>query len=79
MIEMHCNRNLRLCELFRACEVFDYRWVCCSAGIEQSEDMKRFIWYVGPLIMSLGVLKSVNIRNNHFAAVGSDQPALEVR
>ncbi|KAL4245439.1 Cyclase 1 superfamily protein [Abortiporus biennis] len=29
------------------------------AGIEQSEDMKRFLW------------------NNHFAAVGSDQPALE--
>ncbi|RDB20341.1 hypothetical protein Hypma_012594 [Hypsizygus marmoreus] len=29
------------------------------AGIEQSEDMKRFIW------------------NNHFAAIGSDQPALE--
>ncbi|KDQ59925.1 hypothetical protein JAAARDRAFT_56849 [Jaapia argillacea MUCL 33604] len=30
-----------------------------SAGIEQSEDMKRFLW------------------NNHFAAVASDQPALE--
>ncbi|KIM49861.1 hypothetical protein M413DRAFT_21984 [Hebeloma cylindrosporum] len=29
------------------------------AGIEQSEDMKRFLW------------------NNHFAAVASDQPALE--
>ncbi|ETW85097.1 hypothetical protein HETIRDRAFT_438158 [Heterobasidion irregulare TC 32-1] len=29
------------------------------AGIEQSDDMKRFIW------------------NNHFAAVASDQPALE--
>ncbi|KAH0830214.1 hypothetical protein J3R83DRAFT_1571 [Lanmaoa asiatica] len=30
------------------------------AGIEQSEDMKRFLW------------------NNHFAAVASDQPSLEV-
>jgi len=29
------------------------------AGIEQSEDMKRFLW------------------NNHFAAIASDQPALE--
>ncbi|KAL5528943.1 hypothetical protein ACEPAG_4917 [Sanghuangporus baumii] len=29
------------------------------AGIEQSEEMKRFLW------------------NNHFAAIGSDQPALE--
>ncbi len=32
-----------------------------SAGIEQTEDMKRFLW------------------DNHFAAVASDQPALEVR
>ncbi|KAF7314967.1 hypothetical protein MIND_00010800 [Mycena indigotica] len=31
------------------------------AGIEQSEDMKRFLW------------------NNHFAAIASDQPALEAR
>ncbi|KAJ7189522.1 hypothetical protein GGX14DRAFT_383142 [Mycena pura] len=30
------------------------------AGVEQSEDMKRFLWL-----------------NNHFAAVASDQPALE--
>jgi len=29
------------------------------AGIEQSEDMKRFLW------------------DNHFAAIGSDQPSLE--
>jgi hypothetical protein len=26
----------------------------CSAGIEQSEDMKRFIWYVGLLIVIPG-------------------------
>ena len=32
-----------------------------SAGIEQTEDMKRFLW------------------DNHFAAIASDQPALEVR
>ncbi|KAI0823830.1 hypothetical protein BC628DRAFT_1420575 [Trametes gibbosa] len=31
----------------------------CYAGIEQGEDMKRFLW------------------DNHFAAVASDQPALE--
>ena len=33
----------------------------CSTGIEQCEDMKRFLW------------------DNHFAAIASDQPALEVR
>ena len=32
-----------------------------SAGIEQTEDMKRFLW------------------DNHFAAIASDMPALEVR
>ena len=32
-----------------------------SAGIEQSEEMKRFLW------------------DNHFAAIASDMPSLEVR
>ncbi|KAF9239090.1 hypothetical protein BU15DRAFT_74780 [Melanogaster broomeanus] len=36
-------------------------------GIEQSEDMKRFLWSRG----------AAGTRNNHFAAVASDQPSLE--
>jgi hypothetical protein len=51
-----------------------------SAGVEQSEDMKRFLWCVdfgcggwGLLDLFLGVY-----RDNHFAAVAGDQPAFEV-
>ena len=57
--------SLRHCESFgkaRWARAFTYRqWTLgCSAGIEQSEDMKRFLW------------------DNHFAAIASDQPSLEV-
>lgn len=57
MIGMHCNRNRRPCELFRASGGFFLFLITdmfCSAGIEQSEDMKRFIWYVGLLIVIPG-------------------------
>ena len=51
----------------------------CSAGIEQSEDMKRFLWYVA--IFSTPAVQGSYVaiyRNNHFAAIASDQPSLEV-
>lgn len=51
-------------------------FVCFSAGIDQSDDMKRFLWYAHRLSSSVLIL--MECRNNHFAAVASDQPALEV-
>ena len=39
--------------------------------------MKRFLWYllIGPFAIAV---VDLGFRNNHFAAVASDQPALEV-
>ncbi|KAJ3476771.1 hypothetical protein NLI96_g10931 [Meripilus lineatus] len=48
------------------------------AGIEQTEDMKRFLWSaVLLLLLSVGITDSIGDRDNHFAAIASDQPALE--
>ncbi|KAG6827311.1 hypothetical protein H0H92_012359 [Tricholoma furcatifolium] len=43
------------------------------AGIEQSEDMKRFLWCVESFLFR----RCYSASNNHFAAIASDQPALE--
>ena len=48
-----------------------------SAGIEQSDDMKRFLWYCYPSKESKDWADPL-VRNNHFAAVAADQPGLEV-
>lgn len=50
-----------------------------SAGIEQGEDMKRFLWCVGSNIFLDFAVIDGHYRNNHFAAIASDQPALEAR
>ena len=50
-----------------------------SAGIEQSEDMKRFLWYVFPRVYARPYRHLPVHRDNHFAAIASDQPSLEVR
>lgn len=58
-----------------------------SAGIEQSEDMKRFLWCVqvpccGYATDATGRLINEHShlhRDNHFAAIASDQPSLEVK
>lgn len=86
---MRCRAARRLCELsMHALPVKELNqdwgtlpFVRCSAGIEQSEDMKRFLWYVH-CILSRGVSMNKRwlcARNNHFAAIASDQPAMEVR
>ena len=49
-----------------------------SAGIEQSDDMKRFLWSVLPTFFGTLYLTEGH-RNNHFAAIASDMPCLEVR
>jgi hypothetical protein len=59
------------------------------AGIEQSEEMKRFLWCVVICCNRLLVSRCEDLiddsmywslvnRDNHFAAIASDQPALEV-
>lgn len=63
--------------------------VLASAGIEQSEAMKRFLWYVPWSDSILRIFWSgstpvytdtlPSIRDNHFSAIASDQPSLEVR
>lgn len=49
-----------------------------SAGIEQSEDMKRFLWCESLVLCCSHYPDNLECRDNHFAAVASDQPALEV-
>ena len=39
--------------------------------------MKRFLWYILVDLFEIAIA-DFGFRNNHFAAVASDQPALEV-
>lgn len=50
------------------------------AGIEQGEEMKRFLWSVlSGRRRQLGYSMNHHLgRDNHFAAAASDQPTLEV-